>query len=199
MPQASAGTARPSSGYLCWGNLMPCSHSVSRRRGHWPLVLWGGSFPGGPTQLAPGPWAPNTPDRSVRFSHLWGAMCDAAPLPGLVALAWDARPCVCCPTITRRGQRRSAPSRGLRGVCSRGLPAPGGAAGRCFSCFLLPELALPFSHFRLAQSLEKTLFSGNPILTFLSNVTVTAGKCVVSPSLHDEELNLVSRTNLLSK
>lgn len=43
----------------------------------------------------------------------------------------------------------------------------------------LPKIALIFSHFRLVQNLEKTLFSGNPIMTFLSNFTVTAGEYVI--------------------
>ena len=45
----------------------------------------------------------------------------------------------------------------------------------CSWCFILPKLALIFCHFRLAQSLEKTLLSGNPIMHFLSNFTVTGG------------------------
>lgn len=49
----------------------------------------------------------------------------------------------------------------------------------CVLCFILPKLALTFSHFRLVQNLEKTLFSGNPIMTFLSNFTVPVGEYVI--------------------
>ena len=45
--------------------------------------------------------------------------------------------------------------------------------------------ALFFCHFRLAQRLEETLFSGTSMMAFLSNFTVTAGKCVLPPHLCD--------------
>lgn len=47
---------------------------------------------------------------------------------------------------------------------------------RCFWGFILSKLALILCHFRLAQSLEETWLSGNPVMAFLRNFTVTEGK-----------------------
>lgn len=48
----------------------------------------------------------------------------------------------------------------------------------CFWYFILPNLVLISCHLRFAKSFEKTWLSGNSIMTFLSNFTVTESKYV---------------------
>lgn len=120
------------------------------------------------------------------LSHLWEAVCYPALFPWLILPGRH-------PVLTGICTQRHCVSESLRNLMERQYCSlvhfPGTEAAyslqHCSWCFILPKLALIFCYFRLAQSLEKTLLSGNPIMTFLRNFTVTGGKYVVPPSLLD--------------